>query len=55
VTPEQSLAVIAQQIYKRFKHGFTKDPRLAMLIRGLRLLGEQASRAFEKQRIHDQP
>ena len=47
------LAVIAQQIYKRFKEGHTKDPRFAMMIFGVDMLGKQASRAIERDRIHD--
>ena len=47
------VAVIAQQIYKRFKEGFTKDPRFGMLILGVRLLGDQASRALDRGRISD--
>lgn len=45
------ISVIAQQIYKRFKEGFTKDPRFGMLILGVRLLGDQATRALDKGRI----
>ena len=47
------IAVIAQQIYKRFKDGHTRDPRFAMMIMGVQLLGKQAVRAIEKGRIHD--
>jgi aminoglycoside phosphotransferase (APT) family kinase protein len=47
------VAVIAQQIYKRFKTGHTKDPRFAMMIAGVRLLGRQAARAIDRDRIHD--
>lgn len=47
------VAVIAQQIYKRFVDGHTKDPRFAMMIVGVNLLGQQAARAIEKDRIHD--
>ncbi len=47
------IAVIAQQIYKRFKAGFTKDPRFAKLILGVRVLGQTAVRALDRGRIHD--
>ena len=46
------IAVIAQQIYKRFKDGFTRDPRFGALIVAVELLGRQAVRALEKDRIH---
>ncbi len=45
------IAVIAQQIYKRFKDGFTHDPRFGQLIFAVGILGEQAARALEKGRI----
>ena len=45
------IAVIAQQIYKRFKDGHTKDARFGMMIMGVRLLGQQAARAIDKERI----
>ncbi len=35
-------AVVAQQIYKRFHQGLTTDERFAMMIVGVRLLGERA-------------
>ena len=47
------IAVIAQQIYKRFKDGHTKDPRFAMMIVGVQLLGRSAVRAIERRRIYD--
>jgi len=47
------VAVIAQQIYKRFVEGHTKDPRFAMMIVGVNLLGQQAAVAIERDRIHD--
>jgi aminoglycoside phosphotransferase (APT) family kinase protein len=47
------IAVIAQQIYKRFKEGHTKDPRFAMMIMGVQILGKTATRAIEKDRIYD--
>jgi aminoglycoside phosphotransferase (APT) family kinase protein len=46
------LAVIVQQIYKRFVDGHTRDPRFATLLQWVRVLGAQAERALEKQRIH---
>jgi aminoglycoside phosphotransferase (APT) family kinase protein len=45
------IAVIAQQIYKRFREGHTKDPRFAMLIAGVGILGAQAVRALDRERI----
>ena len=47
------VAVIAQQIYRRFKDGLTADPRFAMMIFGVDLLGKQAARAIDKGRIYD--
>jgi len=44
-------AVIAQQIYYRFKQGLTQDPRFAAMIMGVRLLSEQARTAIDKQRL----
>ncbi len=41
-------AVVAQQIYYRYKHGLTKDERFAMMIVGVRLLAQQAVRAAER-------
>jgi len=46
------LAVIAQQIYRRFRDGHTRDPRFAAMIGGVRVLGRQAARAIERGRIH---
>jgi aminoglycoside phosphotransferase (APT) family kinase protein len=46
------IAVIAQQIYKRFRDGFSTDPRFGALILGVRILGSQAARAIERGRIH---
>lgn len=40
-------AVVAQQIYARFKKGLTKDERFAAMIFGVRLLSEGAVRAIE--------
>ncbi len=45
------LAVIAQQIYYRYHHGYTKDPRFAFMIEGVKVLGRMASLAVEKDRI----
>jgi aminoglycoside phosphotransferase (APT) family kinase protein len=45
------IAVIVQQIYFRFKQGFTKDPRFAKLDCLVKACGEQAQRAIEKGRV----
>jgi len=45
------IAVIAQQIYYRYRQGLTKDERFAGLIDAVRILGRTASRAIEKGRI----
>jgi aminoglycoside phosphotransferase (APT) family kinase protein len=45
------IAVIAQQIYFRFKQGFTTDERFATMIVGVQLLSKQAARAIELGRI----
>jgi aminoglycoside phosphotransferase (APT) family kinase protein len=42
------VAVIAQQIYYRFHHGHTKDPRFGALIHAVRLLANTATRALER-------
>ena len=47
------IAVIAQQIYARYKAGLTQDRRFATLIYGVQTLGEQACRAIDKGRIDD--
>jgi aminoglycoside phosphotransferase (APT) family kinase protein len=47
------IVVIAQQIYKRFKEGLTKDPRFASMILGVQILARTAARAIERGRIHD--
>jgi aminoglycoside phosphotransferase (APT) family kinase protein len=47
------LAVIIQQIYRRYVDGHTRDPRFASLIDMVRVLGTQAARALERGRIHD--
>ncbi len=44
-------AVVAQQIYYRYKQGLTKDDRFAMMIVGVRLLAEQAVAAAERGNI----
>ena len=44
---------IAQQIYKRFHDGLTKDQRFAMMIMGVQILGKQAIRAIERGRYYD--
>jgi aminoglycoside phosphotransferase (APT) family kinase protein len=46
------IAVIVQQIYKRYVEGHTKDPRFASLIHWVRVMGGQATRALDKGRIH---
>lgn len=40
-------AVVAQQIYARYKKGLTQDSRFAMMIFGVKLLSEAAVRAIE--------
>ena len=45
------IAVIAQQIYYRYKQGLTKDERFAGLLDAVRILGRTASRAIEQGRI----
>jgi aminoglycoside phosphotransferase (APT) family kinase protein len=44
-------AVVLQQIYYRFKHGFTSDQRFAPLIEGVRVLAERGVQAIELERI----
>lgn len=46
------IAVILQQIYKRFVEGKTRDPRFGALREPVRLFGAQAARALHKGRIH---
>ena len=46
------IAVIVQQIYKRFREGKTTDPRFAALGAAVQVLCAQAARAVEKGRIH---
>jgi aminoglycoside phosphotransferase (APT) family kinase protein len=45
------IAVIAQQIYRRFRDGHTTDPRFAMLVLGVNILGAQAERAIDRGRL----
>ncbi len=45
------IAVIAQQIYYRYKQGLTKDERFATMIDGVRILGRTAGQAIGKGRI----
>jgi len=45
------IAVIVQQIYKRYVEGSTSDPRFATLINWVRVMAHQAGRALEKGRI----
>ena len=44
-------AVIAQQIYYRFKNGLTRDPRFGAMIFAVRLLADQARTAIERDAI----
>ena len=45
------VAVIAQQIYARFKAGLTKDPRFGILIYVVRACANNAALAIKKSRI----
>jgi aminoglycoside phosphotransferase (APT) family kinase protein len=45
------VAVIAQQIYHRYRSGLTRDERFAALGDGVRLLGRTASQAIARRRI----
>ncbi len=47
------IAVIVQQIYYRYKKGFTQDERFAQLIRGVKGCGLTAMQAIGKGRIDD--
>lgn len=47
------IAVIAQQIYKRFVEGHSKDPRFQSMIMGVQILSKTAALALEKDRIYD--
>jgi aminoglycoside phosphotransferase (APT) family kinase protein len=45
------IAVIAQQIYYRYKQGLTRDERFASMIGAVRVLGRTAAKALERGRI----
>jgi aminoglycoside phosphotransferase (APT) family kinase protein len=45
------IAVIVQQIYKRYVDGSTSDPRFATLINWVRVMAHQADRALSRGRI----
>jgi aminoglycoside phosphotransferase (APT) family kinase protein len=45
------IAVIVQQIYRRYVDGHTRDPRFATLIEWVRAVAGQAGRALERGRI----
>jgi aminoglycoside phosphotransferase (APT) family kinase protein len=45
------LAVIIQQIYRRYKLGHTQDPRFTKLIEGVRACGLVAQQAIARQRL----
>jgi len=45
------LAVVAQQLYKRFKDGLTKEPRYAVMLEGVRAVTAAALVAIDKNRI----
>lgn len=47
------IAVIAQQIYGRYKAGLTQDERFAAMIDGVKMIGEIADRAIERKKIDD--
>jgi aminoglycoside phosphotransferase (APT) family kinase protein len=47
------IAVIVQQIYARYKAGFTQDERFAGMIYVVRLLGHTATLAIDKGRMDD--
>jgi aminoglycoside phosphotransferase (APT) family kinase protein len=47
------LAVIVQQIYRRYVDGQTRDPRFAPLIHLVRVLGHQSALALDRGRIHE--
>ncbi len=42
------IAVIIQQIYNRWKQGYSQDPRFAELINSVRAFGKEAAREIEK-------
>ncbi|MCH2084764.1 MAG: phosphotransferase family protein [Saprospiraceae bacterium] len=48
---QYKLAVIAQQIYARYKKGLTKDPRFALLLYGVQSCAEAGAKAIELDRI----
>jgi aminoglycoside phosphotransferase (APT) family kinase protein len=45
------IAVILQQIYKRYVEGHTRDPRFSALVERVRAVAHQAERALDKGRI----
>lgn len=45
------IGVIVQQIYFRYKKGFTQDPRFSRLIDAVRFFGERGQKAIEAGRI----
>lgn len=45
------IAVILQQIYRRYREGHTSDPRFAPLGAAVAVIGRQAARALERGRI----
>ncbi|MFN7951387.1 MAG: phosphotransferase family protein [bacterium] len=45
------MAVVLQQIYKRYVTGFSKDERFAMMIHLVRMLAQMADRAIQLRRI----
>ena len=45
------VAGIAQQIYARFANGLTQDPRFAMMIEAVKMVGQQAQQAIQNKRI----
>lgn len=47
------IAVIAQQIYARYKAGLTSDERFAVFIFAVRMLAKTAVQAIDKRRIDD--
>jgi hypothetical protein len=47
------IAVIAQQIYARYKQGLTKDPRFAGLIYVTNACAENAANAIKFNRINN--
>jgi len=47
------LGVIAQQIYARYKKGFSKDPRFAGLVYVVNACADNAQKAIAFKRIHD--